>query len=42
MLVDIDRAKRGEEEGYRMQLGKLEPKSCSVKNDIIVGDMEDS
>jgi hypothetical protein len=37
VLIDVDRARRGEEEGYTMQVGKLEPKTCSVKNDIIVG-----
>lgn len=37
VLIDMDRARRGEEEGYKMQVGKLEPRTCSVKNDIIVG-----
>ena len=36
-LIDIDRAKFGEEEKYEIEIGKMVPKEASVKNDVIVG-----
>lgn len=36
-LVDLDRARAAEEQGYSVQVISMEPESCSPKNNMIVG-----
>ena len=36
-IVDSDRARQAEERGYNVILNKLKPKSCTPKNNILIG-----